>query len=59
MTAEELNMNAIEVAEFLDHIDQPVYAEYVRRLNIAYKTQCIVANNCKKALEALDHAGKQ
>ena len=58
MTAEELNMNAIEVAEFLDRINQPVYAEYVRRLNVAYKTQCIQANNYKKALEALENASK-
>lgn len=59
MIADELELVAEEVIAFLRKIDQPEYADIVRQLEVRYKVARITANNYKKALEALENAGKQ
>lgn len=59
MTPEELEIKCHEVVAYLRNIGDNVYAEYIAQLIVRYKAANIKANNYKKALEALEHAGKQ
>lgn len=59
MTPEELEIKCHEVVAYLRNIGDNVYAEYIAQLIVRYKAANIKANNYQKALEALDHAGKQ
>ena len=59
MTVEELELAAEEVIAFLRKIDQPDYADIVRQLEVRYKVARITTDNYRKALEALENAGKQ
>lgn len=70
MTAEELEKKAEEMACFLAKCGGCGYVEYeesgfteefpdlIRELIVRYRTARIMVNNYKKALEALEHAGK-
>lgn len=64
MTKEELEEDTLQdkvdyAIWALVQLNEPRAAEFVRELNVRYKTVKIQANNYKKALEALDHASKQ
>lgn len=68
MTPEELEKKAEEMANLLESCGEYSYIEYektdftesfpdlIRELIVRYRTARIMANNYKKALEALDHA---
>lgn len=56
MTAEELENEALDVADRLEENGDDREAEIVRQLIVRYRAALITANNYKKALEALDHA---
>ena len=55
-TSEELEKEALDVANTVEAAGDDDVAEIIRELTVRYRAARITANNYKKALEALEHA---
>lgn len=58
-TADEFEIKILDVIYKMNYFGLADEGEAVKELLTRYKTVKIMANNYKKALEALDHATKQ